>query len=68
MLDLAIIGSGPAALSSALYVARAGLSVQIFERGKIGGALNEIAKIENFPGFMGEGQALAAVIDRKSVV
>lgn len=59
MLDLAIIGSGPAALSSALYVARAGLSVQIFERGKIGGALNEIAKIENFPGFMGEGQALA---------
>ncbi len=59
MLDLAIVGSGPAALSAAIYAARAGLEVKVFEKAKFGGALTEIAKIENFPGFMGPGAELA---------
>lgn len=62
MLDLAIIGSGPAALTCALYSARAGLSVKVFEKGTIGGALVEIAKIENFPGFLGTGAELAQTL------
>ncbi|MBO5326610.1 MAG: NAD(P)/FAD-dependent oxidoreductase, partial [Clostridia bacterium] len=31
MKDIAIIGAGPAGLSAALYAARAGLSVQVFD-------------------------------------
>lgn len=60
ILDVAIIGSGPAALSAAIYVARAGLNVKVFEKQQIGGTLNQIAKIENYPGFIGGGSSLAS--------
>ena len=59
MLDLAIVGAGPAALSAAIYAARAGLKVRVFEKGSMGGALARIARIENYPGFMGAGLELA---------
>lgn len=59
MLDLAIIGSGPAALTAGLYAARAKLSVSIFERGAMGGELGRISRIENYPGFTGPGNDLA---------
>lgn len=59
VLDLAIVGGGPAALTAALYVARAGLAVAVFDKQHIGGALTEISKIANYPGFVGEGQELA---------
>ena len=62
MLDLAIIGSGPAALSSAIYAARAGLSVEVYEKQVFGGALNKIEHIENYPGFIGKGEELAKVL------
>ncbi len=60
MIDVAIIGSGPAALSAALYLARAELETVVFERGEIGGELSRIAKISNYPGFDGAGKELAA--------
>ena len=66
VLDLAIIGSGPAALSAALYAARAGLRVSVFERANIGGALCEIAQISNYPGFTGPGRDLAATMPRQA--
>lgn len=59
MLDLAIIGGGPAALSAALYAARGGLRITAFERGEIGGDLTKIAEITNYPGFVGTGRELA---------
>ena len=61
-LDLAIIGSGPAALSAAIYAARAGHRVAVFERSNIGGALFEIAQISNYPGYTGPGRNLAATM------
>lgn len=61
-LDLAIIGSGPAALSAALYAARAGHRVAVFERSNIGGALFEIAQVSNYPGYTGPGRNLAATM------
>ena len=59
MLDVAIIGSGPAALTAAMYVARAGLTVEIIEKNRMGGSLPDISHLSNFPGFDGEGGELA---------
>lgn len=51
MLDLAIIGAGPAGLTAALYASRAGASVTVIEAGAPGGKLNLTADIENYPGI-----------------
>ncbi len=59
MLDTAIIGGGPAALTAALYLARAGRTVKVFERRAFGGELNQTAKIANYPGYEGSGAKLA---------
>ena len=47
MLDLIIIGAGPAGLSACLYASRAGLDVLIFDSAAPGGKLNVTAQIEN---------------------
>lgn len=67
MIDLAIIGSGPASLSAAVYAARAGLDVVVYERNRIGGALTEIAQIENYPGFFGPGANLAENMKKQAL-
>ncbi len=59
MLDVAIIGGGPAALAAAIYAARAGLWAKVFEKAEFGGILPNISQIENYPGFLGEGKQLA---------
>ena len=58
--SVAIIGSGPAAITAAIYSARAGIKTTVYERGDIGGSLSKIACIENFPGFMGTGSDLVS--------
>jgi len=57
--DVAIIGGGPAGISAGIYCMRAGKSTIIFEGKELGGKLNEIDKIENYPGFVGSGKELA---------
>lgn len=59
MMDVAIIGGGPAALTAALYLARAGKRAQVFERRQLGGALSEAGQISNYPGFTGSSAELA---------
>lgn len=49
--NVAIIGAGPAGLSCALYLLRAGINPTIFEKKAPGGVLNEMVKIDNYPGF-----------------
>ena len=51
MLDLAIVGGGPAGLSAGLYATRGGLkNVVMFEKGMPGGQITSSSEIENNPG------------------
>lgn len=51
MLDLAIIGGGPAGLSAGLYATRGGLkNVVMFEKGLPGGQIASSSEMENYPG------------------
>jgi thioredoxin reductase (NADPH) len=49
--EIAIIGCGPAGVSAAIYVKRAGFDPMVFEKGKIGGLLHNANLVENYPGF-----------------
>ena len=59
MLDLIIVGAGPAGLTAALYASRAGASVLVLDGGAPGGMLNLTAEIENYPGTKMKGPELA---------
>ena len=51
MIDLAIIGGGPAGLSAGLYATRGGLkNVVMFEKGMPGGQITSSSEMENYPG------------------
>lgn len=51
MINLAIIGGGPAGLSAGLYATRGGLSdVVLFDKGMPGGQIMTSSEIENYPG------------------
>ena len=55
MLDLAIIGGGPAGLTAGLYATRGGLrEVVMFEMGLPGGQITQSSEIENYPGVFRE--------------
>ena len=50
MTDIAVIGGGPAGLTAALYAARTGKSVTVYERECIGGQITRAPQVENYPG------------------
>lgn len=50
MTDIAVIGGGPAGLAAALYAARTGKTVTVYERECIGGQITRAPLVENYPG------------------
>ncbi len=51
MLDLVIIGGGPAGLTAGIYAQRLGLKTALVERELVGGQIAVSDVIENYPGF-----------------
>ncbi len=51
MLDIAIIGGGPAGLSAGLYAARGGANAALYEALFTGGQAVKTHRIDNYPGF-----------------
>ena len=49
--DAIVIGSGPAGLTAAFYMAREGLETLVIEKGGIGGQVGITQVLDNFPGF-----------------
>ena len=62
MLDLAIIGGGPAGLTAGLYAMRGGANVRLYEELFTGGQIVKTHQIDNYPGISDgpDGYALAA--------
>lgn len=62
MLDIAIIGGGPAGLSAGLYAVRGGAKVRLYEEMFAGGQIVKTHQIDNYPGISDgpDGFALAA--------
>ena len=51
LYDMIVIGGGPAGYTTALYAARAGLSVLVLEKLSAGGQMALTEQIDNYPGF-----------------
>ena len=49
MVDILIVGGGPAGLTAALYGRRAGKSVLVLEKNTFGGQISWSPKVENYP-------------------
>ena len=68
IVDIAIVGGGPAGLTAALYGARARARTVVFETGLPGGQIVSASWVENYPGFPEgiSGDALADLMLRQA--
>ncbi len=65
--DAIIIGSGPAGLTAALYLGRAGQKCIVLEKDFVGGYTAKIAHIENYPGYeMINGMDLTQIMAKQA--
>lgn len=67
MLDLCVIGAGPAGVSAALYAKSRGLDVTVFEQAKVGGLIGQASLVSHFAGaVVGEsGPELAVRFEKQ---
>lgn len=66
MYDVIILGSGPAGLTAALYCARGNKKTIVLGGDRLGGQMGGIAKLENYPGFLGSGMELSEFMKKQA--
>ena len=66
MYDVIILGSGPAGLTAALYAGRANKKAIVLGGPTLGGQMAGIAKLENYPGWAGDGLGLAEFMKKQA--
>ncbi len=65
LLDLVIIGAGPAGMTAAIYAKRKGLSLQVVAD-SVGGQVSKTGIVENYPGYKSiSGPQLTALIKKQ---
>lgn len=66
--DAAIIGGGPAGLTAAIYLARAGLRTVVLEKEGVGGQVAATYEVANYPGVLPcSGYELAQTMQEQAV-
>ncbi len=68
MVDIIIVGGGPAGLTAAIYALRAGKQVLVIEKNSFGGQIAFSPKVENIPGFSAiSGSAFAESLTEQAM-
>ena len=63
--DVSIIGMGPAGITAAIYLKRSNITPLCFEKDKVGGVVNKITEIENYPAYLGDGKGLVELFNKQ---
>ena len=55
MGKVAVVGAGPAGMAATIQLVRSGHDVQVFEKERVGGALWNARRVDNYPGVLLRG-------------